>query len=139
MNIASLRTNAAAENEGVWLEFMGAEFKIASNASTAYRTALAKAGRKHNAATLRLRPDLVDAMNLEAMADGILLDFRGDVKDGEEPLDPKNREHRLRLLRIRAFAEWVAEQSTSIANFQTEALESVENDLKSGGPVDPKA
>lgn len=132
MNLQDLRTNAAAETAGVWLDFMGARFKLASSAAPAYRLALAKHGRSINQHALRTSPELADKLNREAMADAILLEWQGDVRDGDEPLDHRNREHRLRLLNVRAFAEWVAAECQNLANFQTEDRRELERDLKSG-------
>lgn len=137
MNLKYLRTNAAAETEGVWLEFMGAQFKLASAASPAYRAALTKHGRKHSPHEIRRNTELADTINREAMADAILLDWKGDVNDGDEALEAANREHRIRLLQVRPFAEWVASECQNIANFQTEGREDLESDLKSRRPLDP--
>lgn len=136
MNLAALRTNETAEKQGVWLPFMGAEFLIASASAPAYKAALAKHSKDTSPHLLRANPAIGENIARRAMADAVLLDWRGEVKDGDVNLDPANREHRLLLLSVRPFAEWVAEQSTALQNFQDEAVKELETDLKSSRQVD---
>lgn len=136
MNLSDLRTNETAEKQGVWIPFMGAEFLIASASAPAYKAALAKHSKDTSPHLLRANPSIGENIARRAMADAVLLDWRGEVKDGELALDPTNREHRMTLLSVRPFAEWVAEQSTALQNFQDEARRELETDLKSCDPVD---
>ncbi len=130
MNIASMKTDEARA-KGVWLPYDGAEFLVAYAESTAYKRAVNKARLKRSPAEIRRKPELLEQIAAEAMAEAVLLDWRG-VKNGEEdfPCTPANK---LTLLAIPEFRDWLATQCNDANNFKSEAIASDAADLKSGG------
>ncbi len=105
---------------GTWFDFYEDEdvkFKIASTESSAYKKAIAKLSRKINPSKLRKNPTLMQQVTAAAMADAILIDFKG-VTDKGKAL--KNTlENRKKLMEIPAIRDFIGEQSTDLANFET--------------------
>jgi len=133
MDIAQLATNSDKDENGIWIAFDDAEFKIASSHSRRYRHALAAQVRKipqHARQSIAK----IDEATAIAMAKGVLLDFRG-VKDSGVEL-PNTEENRIKLLSIPQIREWVAEQSQTLANFQAEAASADMDDMKSEPPLE---
>lgn len=119
MELSDLRTDSSLEQEGVWRPFNGAEFKIASANSPKYLRAI----RRHVAtipASKAKDPAHLDPLIAKALAETVLLEWRGTVTDGGKQL-VCNPENRLKLCQIRAFREWLATEASDLANFQAEA------------------
>lgn len=136
MDFTTLTTDPTAEVKGVWCKFEDAEFLIASSNSTKYRRALGRRGKSEAGGLRRADPTALDRVTIEAMADGILLDWRGNVQWQGKEL-PYSRENSLLLLGIPPFREWVATQASDLSNFQTESEEAAKGALKSGSGVEP--
>lgn len=119
MDLSDIRTDSALEQEGVWRPYMGAEFKIASANNPKYLRAI----RRHVAsipASKAKDPAHLDPLIAKALAETVLLEWRGEVKDAGKQL-VCNAENKLKLCNIRAFREWLAAEASDLANFQTEA------------------
>jgi hypothetical protein len=133
MDIRRLTTNPDKDENGIWLSFDDAEFKIASSHSRRYRDALAAQVRKipqHARQSIAK----IDEATIAAMAKGVLLDFRG-IEENGQPLE-NTEANRVKLLSIPTIREWVAEQSQTLANFQQEALAEDVQDMKSVPPLE---
>lgn len=132
------------KSEGVWIPFpfsddgdgeKPAEFLIAyAGTSKKYKKALTAKSGRHSAAMIRANPDLAETIAREAMADGVLLDWKG-LRNGADPL-PCTRENKLKVLGIPEMQEWIWNQANDAALFRTEARAEDAADLKSGDPVD---
>lgn len=122
--------------QGVWIPYCGAEFLIASQDSDRYDKTLVRNSRKQNAAELRRKPELMQAVVIETMAETILLDWRG-VEDDGKPL-PCTPENKRKLLAIRELRDWISGQSAEVENFRKEALAADAEDLKSGPSMAPE-
>jgi hypothetical protein len=129
MDLSELRTDKE-KVEGVWLKYgEDAEFFIASTESKTYTKALGKLTKKYQPHKVRNDPATQLKIAKEAMAEALLLDFRG-ITDGGKPL--KNTiENRRTILEVDAVRSWIADQAQDIANFQTEGESADAADLKS--------
>lgn len=142
MDISKLKTDED-KAQGTWIKApfseddeSPAEFLIAyTGTSKAYKRALVRGTRKHSQVELKQKPELAEAITREAIADGILLDWRG-VREGDKPL-PCTRENKLRVLAIPEIQEWLWTQANEAANFRAEALAEDAAALKSGDSVAP--
>lgn len=140
MDISKLKTDDK-KAKGTWIKApwseddeTPAEFLIAyTGASKEYKRTLVKGTRKYSQVELKNKPELAEAITREAIAEGILLDWRG-VKEGDKPL-PCTRENKLLVLSIPEIQEWVWNQANEAANFRAEALAEDADTLKSGDPV----
>jgi hypothetical protein len=130
MDFSQLQTDPTAEKQGVWIALQDAEFLIAGANSIKYRKALAKHSQQEQAGLRKNDPEALDRVTVAAMADGILLDWRGNVLLEGKSIE-YSRETARRLLGIAAFREWVAMQSNNLANFQAGEEETATGALKS--------
>ena len=130
MDINDLRINDT-KAEGTWIAYgEEAEFLIASVESKAYQKALQKIGRKYPPHKVRTDPKTQIEIAKRAMAEALVLDFKG-VQDQGKAL--KNTiENRLRILEVPALRNWISDQAQDIANFQNEGETADVDDLKSG-------
>lgn len=119
MDFATITTDKTLEKEGVWKTYEDAEFKIAGVNSPAYQRALRRHGATISASKIKNDPAVQDKILIEAMADGILLDWKGNVKMKGKNL-PVTRDNKIVLLSIPVFRTWIAEQMQEIENFQSE-------------------
>lgn len=133
MDLKDHKTDKTKSAAGVWLTYDGAQFKLAATGTPEYTRAMAKAARKHP--THKVRKDAALAANIarEALADAVVLDWKGVTDQGKEV--PCTRENKLALLDIEAFREWVSTEAQDVANFQAEALAEDAAAVKSGSPV----
>ena len=128
MNLRDYITSPSKES-GVWISYDGAEFLIAAITRPEYNRALEKHRKGRPLAKLQRDNETAKQIITEALADAVLLDFRG-VKDGDSDLAP-TRENRLAVLAIPSLREWIVEQASTIANFQAEATAEDAEALKS--------
>jgi hypothetical protein len=133
MNLQDYKTDDGKVKEGVWLEYDGAKFLIASSGTPKYTRALQRAFKGVPQHKVRDNPELANKATISAIADTVLLDWQG-VKSGETPV-PVTRENKLALLAIVPIREWVALESQNLANFRAEALAEDAEELKSGASV----
>lgn len=109
---------------------MDAEFLVASGNNPAYLRAL----RRHTQGIPQAKlndPKIIDPLISKAMAETILLDWRGEVTMSGQKLEP-TPENKLMLCNVRPFRDWLAGQANDFSNFQVEAEETETSDLKSG-------
>lgn len=129
-----------AKIDGIWTDFYDdpeAKFLIASTERTAYKKRIAALARKASPAKLRSDPTVMERITIQAMAEAILLDFKG-VQEGGKAL-PNTTENRVKLLEVPSIRDFVSNQALDIANFQSGGEAEDASDLKSGGGVAPKA
>lgn len=119
MELDTIITDAALETEGVWRKFEDAEFRIAGSNSPRYQRALRRHGQTVNQSKLKHDIPTQEKLLIEAMADAILIDWRGNLTLKGKKLAP-TRENKIVLLSIPAIRNWVADQMQDIANFRTE-------------------
>lgn len=121
MDFSTLATDPLLEKKGVWKKHPQAkddsEFLIGGVNSPKYQRGLRRHAQHETANRIKNDPEVQDRILIEAIADGILLDWRGDVRFNGEPL-PCTRENKIKLLSIHAFRAWVSEQMQEIENFQ---------------------
>lgn len=142
MDITKLQTDEE-KAAGVWIKAPwseddgpAAEFCIAyTGTSKTYKRALVRGTRKHSQVELKQKPELAEAITREAIAEGILLDWK-NVFEGEKPL-PCTKENKLKVLAITEIQEWLFNLANDAANFRAEALAEDADALKSGDPVAP--
>ena len=126
MDFSTLQTDPALEKMGVWKKMQDAEFLIGGSNSPKYQRGLRRHAANESANKIKNDPEAQDRILVEAMADGILLDWRGKVTLHGEEL-ACTRENKIKLLLIHAFRNWVAEQMQEISNFQ-KAEEAIEDE-----------
>lgn len=118
-------TSSALENEGRWFELgENAAIKVARDGNRAHKEALKRLWRPHRAALRAgsLPDEQIERMAVEAMAEALLLDWRGIEEEGV--VVPYSREAALRLLtRYPDFRNSVAALSADMANYQAEEEE----------------
>lgn len=134
MNLSELHTSKNLETAGIWAAFMGAEFLVAAANNPKYQRAIRRLTQGLPAAKLK-DPATIDPLISKAMAETILLDFRGEVKNGTQELTP-TPESRLLLCQNRVFAEWLATVSNDFTNYQEGQKDAEIADLKSESRVD---
>ncbi len=121
-------TDAAAETEGVWIPVCeGIEVKIARMGNEKFQKAYRRLCKPHRNL---IRQGLLDSATekrllKEALAEGVLLDWRGLKQDGA-PL-AYSREAALKLLtELKDFADFVADEARRLDNFRERDLEDAE-------------
>lgn len=129
MELTTVTTAANLELEGVWRKFEDAEFLIAGANSPKWQRAL----RRHGASvsSSKLKNDIPTQENLviQAMADAILLDWRGNVTMKAKKLAP-TRENKIVILSIPTMRNWITDQMNDIANFQQEEAKAEDAEAK---------
>jgi hypothetical protein len=104
---------------GVWIEYGDdAKFLIASTESAAYQKAVTKATRKYPPHKVRKDASVQTAIAIEAAAQALLIDFQGVTEHGKKLAN--TIENRRKILAAPALRNWIAEQATDLANFQSE-------------------
>jgi hypothetical protein len=133
MDLKQLATNREKDENGIWMKFEDADFLIASAHSRRYREALAAQVRKIPQHA-RQAIGKMDEATINAMAKGVLLDFRGIEENGKAL---ENTEaNRVKILTIPQIRDWIADQAQTLANFQQEALAGDIQDMKSEPPLE---
>lgn len=102
---------------GVWSEYEGSRFLIASNTTPAWARAMAKYEKKVNPVVLKNDAAAQADCILQAAADVLLLSWE-NVTDGGEPFPPTPA-NKLDMMRTAPeFREWVFSMSRNLSNFQ---------------------
>ena len=131
MDINNLRTDEAAEKDGVWIDYTdGARFKIRSADFKGYRAKLTKLARKHSQAAIKRNPDVMRDIIITAMAEEIVIGWDGLKDEGKE--FPFSVENATKLLRITPIRDFISEQALDLENFRREALDGEADAIKSG-------
>lgn len=122
------------ELEGVWEDFMGASFKVASSQSSEYKKELLRLSKKQNASQKGKKEDIDIEKNVdlicEAMANTLLLDWKGvgriDEETGEIVETPYSKENAKQALKDHyELREWVDAFASENENFKREYVEKV--------------
>lgn len=130
MDIGQFKADASLIESGVWIKGPeGSEFLIRSADSKAYRRALAKLARNEQSAKLRKKPELQLQLTIQAMAQEILIDWRG-IEDQGKPL-PCTLENKVLLLGVTELRSLISEEAQDIANFRKEGQAADAADIKS--------
>lgn len=130
MDITALKKTAELAEEGVWITYEDASFKICSTDSRRYRAAVARVSKTRSSARLRKDPEAAHDMTVEAMAEGLLIDWKNVKSDGVDL--PCNAENRLLVCQVEPIRNFLATEAQDIANFQREATAEDASDIKSG-------
>lgn len=125
MDLNAYRTDRAAEEEGVWVNLDGqTSVRVARSNSKRFAEALNKYRKPHRQAIRSgtLSEDQADAVIVAAVAEAVLLDWKGLKEDGKDV--PATLENRTRVLtEYRDFRNVVAELAADMANFRTSEIE----------------
>lgn len=121
------------EVEGVWEDFMGASFKVASSQSSEYKKELLRLGKKQSAASKGKKDDVDLDKNIdmlcEAMANTLLLDWKGVARideKGDIVETPYTKENAKQALKDHyELREWVDAFASENENFKRDYVEEV--------------
>lgn len=117
----------SAVDDGVWKKYEGSEFLIAHISNMKFQRALSRLQQPHRRKLQEgtLDPKVNQSIVCEAMAEGVLLGWRG-VKTSKGDDVAFSKENALSVLkRDPGFRDWVTEVSTQMANFREEEVESL--------------
>jgi len=119
MELTKLAEAAEQGQEGVWVEFEDSRFKIRSTTSKAYRKAIQKAAKGKSNHKLTKDLEAAEDFGIEAMADGLLLDWE-NITDNGVQLEC-NRANRIRVLKIAApIRDFLAQAAQDYTTFERE-------------------
>lgn len=126
MRISKFATDTGLEEDGVWIDIgEGASLKVARIGNPRYRKAL-RAATKPHARSIRmgiLPQDQIEELELNVIADTILLDWKGIEDDNGDPIE-YNRENALQLLQnLRDFRALVLDIAQEQQAFRREEQE----------------
>jgi hypothetical protein len=121
MELKSYKTDEAMKKEGVWVPWDGSEFLIRSTDSAGYRRAVSAAAKKRNPAKVRKDIETQTELGIEAVALGILLDWRG-VTDGGEPVECTKEAKLAVLKQVPDLRDFLTTEASDMANFQAEGV-----------------
>ena len=117
-------TDPKASLEGVWCPLGDdAEFKIARLNNSVYREYMAARAREY-----KREPTDAESKTLlnEALAEAVLLGWRGEIVINGEPLEEYSKPAAVKLLSnpyLPDFKEWVLSRAGDMKTFRMEALE----------------
>lgn len=135
MNIAKLRTDETASQQGKWFDYDdGARFLIAATNNPAHTKAMGKIAQKRARAVRVDDTDAAEKLFIETLPETVLLGWEGLDDDGK-PF-PFNRENALRLLReSRPLRDFIVMEANNTANFLKEKEAAVADAVKSPDQV----
>ena len=121
--IASVDQNA--EENGTWAEYRGGQFLIARNSNIRFQRAINRLQQPHFKKIMKgkLDPQIARESTCEAMAEGILLDWKDVVDERGKEVKFTKELGKQYLLADTDFREFVAEFSDDSANFRREYIE----------------
>lgn len=134
MDFNRFKTDASAENDGVWIDLGdGAKIKVAragnrKNSDLFTRLTNGDPDYKRKEKLGTLTDAEYEPILLQVIADTILLDWEGFTEDGK-PV-PYSRENALRLLSFRDFRKAVQDASAEAANFRAQNVADATDALK---------
>lgn len=139
MNLARVRTDKQAAENGRWFEFHGSRFLIAAANTPAYRRALERIANPNKRRVNTDDEDALDRVTVEILADVVLKDWEGvtDLNaDGEEVPVPFSKAIARKVLEeSMEFRQFVERTAFAAANFIQEREAADQADLKSGPGV----
>jgi hypothetical protein len=131
MNLNEYKTDETKKKEGIWVEFDDARFLIRSTDTSKYRRAVQAAAKKRNPAAVRKDIETQTALGIEAVAEGILIDWEG-VEDDGTPVEC-NRENKIAVLtQVPALRDHLATEAGDMANFSAEGVSADADDFREG-------
>ena len=98
MDVNQLGKAAEKGQKGTWVDWEEARFKIRANTSKTYRKAIQKAAKGKSNHRLTKDIEAAEKFGIEAMSDGLLIDWEGITENGNE-LDC-TRENRIKVLPV---------------------------------------
>ena len=111
-------------DDGVWKEYDNSTFLVAHISNRKFQRALAREQQPHKRKLQdgTIDPEINKSIVCKAMAEGVLLNWKGVVtRRGEEV--PYSKENALSLLqRDPGFRDWVTDVATSMMNFRDEEV-----------------
>jgi len=134
MELKSYVSDETMKKEGVWVPFDGARFKIRSTDSPAYRRAVEAAAKKRNPAKVRKDIETQTELGIEAIANGVLIDWEG-LTDGGTPVECTPANKIAVLTQAVILRDFLATEASDLANFQAEAIVEDADDFREGDQV----
>jgi hypothetical protein len=115
-------------DNGIWREFEGSEFLIASSASIKFMRTMARLQKpfRRQLEKNELDPAEQQKMLIQALSQSILLDWKGVQNKAGEDVKYTTTDG-AKALKNPAFREFVMEVSSDLANFKAEEKELEEN------------
>jgi hypothetical protein len=111
--------------EGVWQEYEGSKFLLASSGSLKFLRVMARLQKPHRRKIDRgqLEPELQQKMLIDAMAEAVVLDWQGVQNKAKEDVPFSVAGAKAALTADPSFREFVMEFSSDLANFKAEQAE----------------
>ena len=126
MDISKFQTNKSAEEEGIWVDVdgNGTRVKVARINNARYKKYFQKITKpyKRQIRNGTLAEELAEKLLVDALANTILLDWKGFTKGGEDfPYSTDNA--RSFLQESADFRDFVSDAANEMENFRAEELE----------------
>jgi hypothetical protein len=126
MDVSKFQTNKSMEEEGVWVDVdgNGTRIKVARINNARYKKYFQKITKpyKRQIRTGTLSEDLAEKLLVDALANTILLDWKGFTKEGQD--FPYSVDHaRLFLAESPDFRDFVSDAANEMETFRTAELE----------------
>lgn len=126
MDISKFQTNKSAEEEGIWVDVdgNGTKIKVARINNTRYKKYFQKITKpyKRQIRNGTLAEELAEKLLVDALANTILLDWKGFTRGGEDY--PYNIDNARAFLQESAdFRDFVSDAANEMENFRAEELE----------------
>lgn len=122
MDISNFVTDAEAETQGRWVDCGdGLHLQVARTGNPEYRKVLNRLMRPHRRRVGSLPEDLAEQIQVELMAETVLLGWKGLEENGQAV--EFNRTNVLRMLAIRDFRDLVWEIASEKETFRAVQLE----------------
>lgn len=134
MDLSNLAGDPNLEENGKWMELEDSKFLIAAHMNRRHKKALEKLSKKYATAIRKNQDAGKEKMQIEGLVGTVLLDWENvQFKGADLPFSPENA---AQMLQIKAFREWVLEQSVTVANFAADEEASATEAVKSGAAVE---
>ena len=122
-------TDKSAEENGVWIDIGdGAKIKVARLGNRYYKEAFKQKTKPYNKRMDSIPEDIAEKILIEAMVEGILLDWQGFLIDGVSY--PYNKQNAFNILqKYNDFRDLVISHASEIENYKKEELKEKEKNL----------
>lgn len=135
MELNDMKELASNGEEGIWVTWDDARFKIRSTSSKTYLRAIQKASKGKSNHKLTKDLEVAEKFGVEAMADGLLIDWENVTVDGKQI--ECTRENRIKVLEIaKPLREFLAGEAQDYTNFESEKEEDDSATFQSDSGVD---
>ena len=117
-------------DEGVWMDFEGSKFLIAHISNMKFQRALSRLQQPHRRKIEQgsIDPNLNKRIVAEAMAEGVLLDWKNVGSVGGETPAYTPKLGMTALMKSVEFRDWVSEIATNMSNYRDEEISELGND-----------